>query len=51
MWKPGNTENRKGGNPDHPEVGKCKINQRPKPIQKKKKRKKKENTEIAASVF
>ena len=38
-------EHRKCGNPDHPEVGKSEINQKPKPIKKKK------QTEIAASVL
>ena len=28
MLKPGNTENRKCGNPDHPEIGKSEINQK-----------------------
>ena len=32
MLKPGNRENRKCGNPDHPEIGKSDINQKPKAI-------------------
>ena len=32
MLKPRNTENRKCGNPDHPEIGKSEINQKPKAI-------------------
>ena len=28
MLKPGNTENWKCGNPDHPEIGKSEINQK-----------------------
>ena len=32
MLKPGNRENRKCGNPDHPEIGKSEINQKPKAI-------------------
>ena len=34
MLKRGNTENRKYGNPDHPEIGKSEINQEPKVTQK-----------------
>ena len=32
MLKRGNTENRKCGNPDHPEIGNSEINQKPKAI-------------------
>ena len=32
MLKPGNRENRKFGNPDHPEIEKSEINQKPKAI-------------------
>ena len=32
MLKHGNTENRKCGNPDHLEIGKSEINQKPKAI-------------------
>ena len=32
MLKRGDTENRKCGNPDHPEIGKSEINQKPKAI-------------------
>ena len=32
MLKPGNRENRKCRNPDHPEIGKSDINQKPKAI-------------------
>ena len=31
MKKPGHTENRKCGNPDHPKIGKSEISQKPKP--------------------
>ena len=32
MSKTGNTENRKFGNPDYPDIGKSEINQTPKAI-------------------
>ena len=38
MWKAGNLEHRKCGNPDYLEVGKSEINQKPKPSKKKKQR-------------
>ena len=34
LRKTGNTEIRKSGNPDHPEIGKSEINQEPKAIPK-----------------
>ena len=35
IMKPGNTENRKCGNPDHPEIEKSEIKQKRKPIPRK----------------